>query len=193
MLLSRLYVDVRAVKAEALWDSPRLEPVFFLFSLSPLHWNLLLPFLTPMTSSFHREWGKAEGENEKEKSRDRALCVRHRGICVCVWLECEWAWHGEWEMSMFHTMTTNVPIHYCSTSSMCSASAVWTRTCLPLSCLFSLPICGQMWTDVSAVRSMSSSVCTTWPVKHTDINMTWVHVWVARQTVLHILALKVAV
>lgn len=130
--------------------------------------------------------GNRAGLMGKMRKAGIQRCVRHRRMCVCVWLECEWAWHRVWEMRMFHTMTTNVPIHYCFTSFICSVSIVW--ACLPRS----LHICGLIGTDVSAVRSISSSACTTWPVKHADV--TWVHVWVAMWRGLpHISTVKVEI
>lgn len=154
------------------------------FSLSS--WNLQLSFVTPVTSSFHGESSRAEGENEKRS--DAAVCETQACMCVCVWLECQWTRHRVWEMRMFCTITTNVLIHYCPTDSICSMSIVWIS--LPLS----LHVCGLIGTDVSAVQSISSSVCTTWPVKHADINMTCACLsCLLVCAVWHILAVKVAV
>lgn len=64
----------KAIQSEAAWYSLRLEPV----TLPSLSLPLEACLLTPMTSGFHGESGRAEGENEKEESRVTAVWA---GVC----------------------------------------------------------------------------------------------------------------
>lgn len=111
-----------------------------------------------MTSSFHRESGKAEGGNEKERSRDTALCETKVYICVCMWLECQWA-------AVLHKPTTNVPIHYCSNLFHFLWECYLLRAGMPQRC-------GRQ----TAVQLINHSWYTMRSVILDDINMTGAHV-----------------
>lgn len=164
--LSKLYVDVKAIQSEAIWDSQRLQPVTLpSFSLSLSQPAALLR----NTSDLQFPRGIRQGWGGKWEKLEYSS-VWDTDLCVCVWLECEWAWHSVWEMRMFHTMTTNVPIHYCFKSSICSVSIVWTCP----------DIYRLIGTDVSAVWSIKLlSLCN---LTCQCADMTWVHVWAARCT-----------
>ena len=109
--LSWLYVDV---KGDTVGGCTIFSEVWTCNSSFSFSWSL-----PPNTDDLQFPRGIRQGWGGKWERGEQG----YSSVGWCVWLECEWAWHWVWEMRMFHTMTTNVPIHYCSTSSISLASA----------------------------------------------------------------------